>query len=148
MKIEVDVQRVTSFEPLPEDRQFRRWVRAALRGRQPAELTLRLVDRQEARALNAQYRGRDEPTNVLSFPADLPAEIDLPLLGDIVFCAPLVAAEAEAQGKALEAHWAHLTIHGVLHLLGFDHQQAEEAELMEGLEISLLNSLGLANPYE
>jgi len=145
--IELEVQRVTDFRPLPTDRQFRRWVKAALVGHGPSVLTLRLVDREEGRQLNRQYRGRDAATNVLSFPADLPAEVDLPLLGDIVLCAPLVVEEALAQGKSAEAHWAHLTIHGILHLLGYDHQEKEEAEVMERLEIDLLESLGIANPY-
>jgi probable rRNA maturation factor len=148
MTIDLDVQRGTSFGPLPDDRQFRLWVGVALPERGPAELTIRLVDREESRALNARYRSKDEPTNVLSFPAELPDEIGLPLLGDIVMCAPLVAEQAVAQGKAVEAHWAHLTIHGVLHLLGFDHQLPEQAGVMEALEISLLESLGIANPYE
>ena len=148
MTTDLDVQRVTEFGPLPADRQFRLWVGVALGEREAAMLTIRLVDREESRALNSRYRGKDEPTNVLSFPADLPAEIDLPLLGDIVMCAPLVAEQAVAQGKAADAHWAHLTIHGVLHLLGFDHQQPEQAGIMEALEIELLKSLGISNPYE
>jgi probable rRNA maturation factor len=148
MTIEVDVQRATSFSPLPDDHEIRLWVGVALRERQQATLTVRLVDRDEARMLNARYRGKDEPTNVLSFPAELPDEIDLPLLGDIVMCAPLVAEQAASQGKAIDAHWAHLTIHGVLHLLGFDHQLPQQAEVMEAIEIDLLESLGISNPYE
>jgi probable rRNA maturation factor len=101
----------------------------------------------EVQRLNSRYRGKDAATNVLSFPADLPAEVDLPLLGDIVMCAPLVAAESVAQRKRPEAHWAHLTIHGVLHLLGHDHQEAAQAREMETLEIALLESLGIADPY-
>jgi len=148
MTIELQVQRATRNEDLPSDSQFERWVRAALGDRAEAVLTIRIVDREEGRQLNANYRGKDAATNVLSFPADLPVEIDLPLLGDIVMCAPVVAAEAEAQGKSAAAHWAHLTVHGVLHLLGHDHQQPAEAARMESLEISLLDSLGIANPYE
>lgn len=123
-------------------------MRTALRGLEAVELTIRIVDREESRELNRQYRGKDAPTNVLSFPADLPAEVDANLLGDILMCAPLVAEEAREQGKAEQAHWAHLTIHGVLHLLGHDHQEVVDAELMEGIEIALLESLGIANPYE
>jgi probable rRNA maturation factor len=148
MTIELEVQRATVFQPLPDDRQFELWVAAVLGDRESSVLTIRLVDREEGRRLNHRYRGKDAATNVLSFPADVPAEIDLPLLGDIVICAPLVAEEAQAQRKSAEAHWAHLTIHGVLHLLGHDHQRAEEAEAMERLEIGLLESLGIANPYE
>jgi probable rRNA maturation factor len=148
MTIELLVQRATDRRELPSDPQFERWVRAALGDGAEAVLTIRIVDREESRQLNARYRGKDTATNVLSFPAELPPEIGLPLLGDIVICAPVVADEAERQGKAAEAHWAHLTIHGVLHLLGHDHEQRAEAAAMESLEISLLDSLGIANPYQ
>jgi probable rRNA maturation factor len=148
MTIELQVQRATDSEQLPSDAQFERWVRTALAERGEAVLTIRIVDREESSRLNDHYRGRDAATNVLSFPAELPAEVDLPLLGDIVICAPVVVAEANAQNKPVAAHWAHLTIHGVLHLLGFDHQEPGEAAAMESLEISLLDSLGIANPYE
>jgi probable rRNA maturation factor len=148
MTIELQVQRATDSEQLPSDAQFERWVRTALAEWGEAVLTIRIVDREESRRLNDHYRGRDAATNVLSFPAELPAEVDLPLLGDIVICAPVVVAEANAQNKPVAAHWAHLTIHGVLHLLGFDHQEPGEAAAMESLEISLLDSLGIANPYE
>jgi probable rRNA maturation factor len=147
MTIELQVQRATASEQLPADSQIERWVRTALAECANAVLTIRIVDRQESRQLNARYRGQDTATNVLSFPAKLPSEIDLPLLGDIVICAPLVAAEADAQGKSVEAHWAHLVIHGVLHLLGHDHQQPDEATAMESLEVSLLESLGIGSPY-
>mgnify|MGYP000573776731 CR=1 FL=1 len=99
------------------------------------------------RVLNARYRGKDAPTNVLSFPADLPPGVDLPLLGDIVICAPLVAREADEQHKALADHWAHLTVHGVLHLLGHDHRTDEEAGEMEALETRILTGLGCADPW-
>jgi probable rRNA maturation factor len=147
MTIELEVQRATSFEPLPDDRQFERWVSAALQRTGEVVLTIRIVDREEMRALNTRYRGKDSPTNVLSFPAEVPVEVDLPLLGDIVLCAPLVADEAQAQGKPVEAHWAHLTVHGVLHLLGYDHQEPNDAEAMEGREIRILESLGIGDPY-
>jgi probable rRNA maturation factor len=148
MTIELEVQRATASRPLPSDRQFRRWAEAALAARPGAVLTIRLVDREEGRELNRRYRGRDQATNVLSFPAELPDEVDLPLLGDIVLCAPVVAAEAAEQEKDIQAHWAHLTIHGILHLLGYNHQQGAEAEEMEALEIRLLRQLGIDNPYE
>jgi probable rRNA maturation factor len=147
MTIEVDVQNATAFEPLPDDAQFSLWVETALQGKSEVELTLRLVDREESRKLNSRYRGKDQPTNVLSFPAGLPTGLDLPLLGDIVICAPLVGAESEAQNKPLPAHWAHLVIHGVLHLLGHDHQDQREAVEMEAIEVELLASLGFGNPY-
>mgnify|MGYP001820240726 CR=1 FL=1 len=148
MRIELDVQRATSFEPLPADRQFERWVTAALRKNAAAVLTVRIVDREEMQQLNRNCRGKDAPTTVRSFAAGLPDAVDLPLLGDVVLGAPLVAEEARLQNKPPEAHWAHLTIHGVLHLLGHDHQGTEEAALMEGEEITLLESLGIPNPYE
>ncbi|NCF62908.1 MAG: rRNA maturation RNase YbeY, partial [Gammaproteobacteria bacterium] len=128
--IELEIQNVTSFRPVPGDEQFRLWVEAALQGATEAVLTLRLVDDGESRKLNERYRGKNRPTNVLSFPADLPEELGIPLLGDIVICAPLVGAEAEAQQKPVQSHWAHLTIHGVLHLLGYDHQEKKAAEEM------------------
>jgi len=148
MIFEVDVQKATDFQPLPGLRDFRLWVAAALQDTGDAELTVRLVDETESRELSSRYRGKDAPTNVLSFPAELPPGIDIPLLGDIVICAPLVHQEAMAQGKPVQAHWAHLVIHGVLHLLGHDHQDEQEAAVMESLEVKLLVSLGYANPYE
>lgn len=136
---------------LPASTSFRRWVLAALtevRHRQPAELSIRLVDTDEGRTLNHQYRGRDYATNVLSFPVELPPGVTSPLLGDIVLCAPVVAREAHDQGKSVRDHFAHLTIHGVLHLLGHDHGEADAAAAMEALEIRALAALGIDNPYE
>ena len=147
MTIKVDVQNATTFKPLPDDAQFSRWVETALRGKSEAELTLRLVDRDESRDLNSRYRGKDQATNVLSFPAELPPDLEIPLLGDVVICAPLVSEESEVQDKSLAAHWAHLVIHGVLHLLGHDHQDECEAVEMEAIEVELLASLGFGNPY-
>jgi len=141
------VQNATAFKPLPDDAQFNLWVATALQGKSTVELTLRLVDREESRELNFQYRGKDKPTNVLSFPTELEPGLDIPLLGDIVICAPLVGEESAAQDKSLSAHWAHLVIHGVLHLLGHDHQDEHEAVEMEAIEAELLDSLGFGNPY-
>lgn len=133
---------------LPAAISFRRWAAAALQGRvKRADLALRIVDEREGRALNRHYRGKDYPTNVLSFPADLPEGVRLPILGDIVLCAPVVAREAREQGKALNAHYAHLTVHGVLHLLGFDHEDEREACAMELLERQILANLGIGDPY-
>jgi probable rRNA maturation factor len=145
--VELEIQRV-SAAPAPDDDAFRRWVGAALAGRrETAELTVRIVDEAEGRALNARWRGRDYATNVLSFPAELPPGVALPLLGDLVVCAPVVAREAAEQGKAEADHWAHLVVHGTLHLLGFDHESESDAVVMEGLERELLAGLGIGDPY-
>ena len=135
---------------LPSAASFRRWVEAALRGakrRKPAELAIRIVDADEGRALNRDYRGKDYATNVLSFPVELPPGVALPLIGDLAICAPVVLREAAEQGKLPRDHWAHLTTHGVLHLLGYDHIENGEAEAMEALETRILASLGIADPY-
>lgn len=147
MAIDLDLQRAGDFDNAPRDADFERWVAAALQTTGEAELAIRLVGREESRALNRTYRGKDRETNVLSFPAELPAGVDVPLLGDIVICAPLVEQEALEQGKALQDHWAHLTLHGLLHLLGYDHVEPQDAEEMEALETSLLAALGIADPY-
>lgn len=115
---------------------------------QDTELSIRIVDEAESAALNAQYRHKDSPTNVLSFPADLPKSLGLPLLGDLVLCAPVIEREAREQGKTADAHWAHMLVHGTLHLLGYDHIEDNEAEIMEALETQLIQSLGFPPPYE
>ncbi|WGL18479.1 rRNA maturation RNase YbeY [Microbulbifer bruguierae] len=144
----VDVQRASSLSDLPCDDDFTRWATAAVGDhRHEAEISLRIVDEDESQALNLQYRGKDKPTNVLSFPADIPPELGLPLLGDLVICAPVVAIEAEQQHKALSAHWAHMVVHGTLHLLGYDHIEDDEAELMENLETRIMAQLGFSDPY-
>jgi len=146
----VAVGYATSRRGVPAPVSFRRWVEAALKGarrRKATEVAIRIVDADEGRALNLQYRGRDYATNVLSFPADLPPDLNLPLIGDLVICAPVVAREAAEQGKKPADHWAHLTIHGTLHLLGYDHIEEAEAEAMEGLETRVLAGLGIADPY-
>ena len=150
LELEVDLQVACDPQPgLPSERQLRNWASAALaKRRDQAELTIRLVDEQESQALNRDYRGKDAPTNVLSFPADLPPELELPLLGDLVICRQVVEREAHEQGKAVSDHWAHMVIHGTLHLLGFDHIDDDEAEEMESLETALLKQLNINNPYE
>ncbi len=132
---------------VPAPASFRRWVAAATAatGRSGARLSLRLVGLHEGRRLNRDYRGRDYATNVLSFPAEAPVESDW--LGDIVLCAPVVAREARAQRKPRSEHYAHLTVHGVLHLLGYDHQRARAARTMERLEVQILESIGIQDPY-
>lgn len=143
----------TSTVAPPEVQQFKTWVEAALKN-QPdllqaneVELTLRLVDEAESAELNYKYRHKPAPTNILSFPTENFLQAKPCYLGDLVICVPLVQKEAIAQGKEVIAHWAHLTIHGVLHLLGHDHEQEQEAALMEGIEIEVLASLGFGNPY-
>ena len=137
---------------IPAATSFRQWVAAALAGRiREADLAIRIVDEKEGRSLNHHYRGKDYATNVLSFPAELPEGlpkgVKLPLLGDLVLCAPVIAREAREQGKPLRAHYAHLTVHGALHLLGWDHEDAREAEAMEQLERQILAGIGLPDPY-
>lgn len=157
LQLELDLQREIDLPGIPAEASFRQWVEAALLGRrEAAELSIRLVSVEEMTALNRDYRGKDRPTNVLSFPFELPAGLDavddedVPrgLLGDIVICAEVVADEARQQGKPLEAHWAHMLVHGVLHLLGYDHIDDDEAGQMERLEIDILARLGVGNPYE
>ena len=144
---EVVIQRCVSAAGIPAPASLRAFVAAADEPRRPGALTLRMVDRDEARALNRAYRGRDYATNVLSFPADegIPEE---PQLGDIIICAPVVRDEAAAQNKPLRAHWAHMVVHGTLHLLGYDHEQDDEAERMEAREREILRRLGFADPYQ
>lgn len=135
---------------VPAAASFRCWVAAALAGaghHGPAELSIRIVGAREGRSLNRRYRGRDYATNVLSFPAEVPAGLGPPLLGDIVVAAPVVVREAREQDKSARAHYAHLTVHGVLHLLGYDHQREREAARMEKLETGILAKLGIADPY-
>ena len=136
---------------VPAPASFRRWVEAALAGarrRRPAELSIRIVGTREGRTLNRTYRDKDYATNVLSFPVELPPGMRLPLLGDIAICAPVVRREATEQDKHIAHHWAHLTVHGVLHLLGYDHVVETEAVRMEALETRILKGLGIADPYQ
>ncbi len=147
--LQLDLSYAVARAGIPAAVSFRRWVAAALQQqrRRSAELSIRVVDSAEGRELNRQYRGKDYATNVLSFPAELPPGIKLPLLGDLVICAPVVASEAAEQEKKLRDHYAHLTVHGVLHLLGHDHEIEAEAERMEAIERRILAGLGIADPY-
>lgn len=147
--IDLDLQIASAAPGLPAADDFRCWVDAALSGRRDeAELTIRVVDEPESAELNGTYRHKQGPTNVLSFPFEAPPGVELPLLGDIVICAPVVAREAVEQGKTAAAHWAHMTVHGCLHLLGYDHIEPAEAEIMETLEKDVLSALGYADPYD
>ncbi|MGD2113329.1 MAG: rRNA maturation RNase YbeY [Gammaproteobacteria bacterium] len=145
---DIDVQFAVTAAGLPTAAEIRRWAEQALtEHHRPAELVVRIVDEAEITALNRRYRGKDGPTNVLSFPCEGIAGVPSDLLGDVLICAPVVAAEAARQGKPLAAHWAHLVIHGVLHLLGYDHQQAADAARMEQRESRLLAGLGFPDPW-
>jgi len=149
MPLELEIQNASTTPGLPGYEQFRRWAEAALAGcRANAALGIRLVDEPEGVELNRSFRGRHGATNVLSFPFDpLPGLADCNLLGDLAICVPLVVREAREQGKPVEAHWAHLVVHGVLHLLGYDHPDAAGAVEMEGLERDILLGLGFPAPY-
>ncbi len=141
---EIIVQRVIKHPSLPTTQRIRQWARAVLHGRvDAAEITIRIVGCEEMAALNQTWRNKPGATNVLSFPLE-----EVPLVGDIIICAEVVVAEAFAQGKSLDAHWAHMVVHGVLHLLGYDHVEVAEAEIMEGEEAALLAGLGFADPYQ
>ena len=146
MSIHLDVQIVSESLEIPKAVVFKDWVKAI-----PSECgtsaCLRIVDEPEAKSLNKQYRKFDKATNVLSFPAEIPGQLEIKFLGDIVICAPIVSNEAQQQGKQINDHWAHLLVHGILHLQGYDHQNDVDAQSMESLEIDILQKLGILNPY-
>lgn len=145
----VDVQIASTDEDIPSEECFRRWVTAALpEQKRDIEVTVRVVSQQESQSLNRQYRHKDSPTNVLSFPGESPIELGTPFLGDLVICAAIVVQEARALEISTEAHWAHMVVHGVLHLLGYDHIEDAEAEQMETLENEIMVGLDYAAPYE
>ncbi|MEQ3513078.1 rRNA maturation RNase YbeY [Pseudoalteromonas sp. SS15] len=148
MSVELDLQIACEFEDLPSHEQFELWADKALSAyREHAELTIRIADEAESQELNSQYRGKDKPTNVLSFPFDAPPGIELPLVGDLIICPQVVKAESIEQEKSFHEHFAHMTIHGCLHLLGFDHINEQDAIEMEGIEKTLLAELGIDDPY-
>ena len=148
MSIILDLQLASTASNLPSETQIQLWLNAAISPFQPvAEVTVRIVDETESQQLNFDYREKDKPTNVLSFPFQCPPGIELPLLGDLVICAGVVAQEAKEQNKSLDAHWAHMVVHGSLHLLGFDHINDDDALEMEAEEIQILAELGFADPY-
>ena len=140
-KLHASIQFASDEDNLPTSSQFRKWAKAALRV--DTEVTIRIVDEAEGRALNRDYRNKDYATNVLTFPLTEEPH----LMGDIIICAPVVAKEAKEQHKDLLAHYAHLTVHGILHLHGYDHETDAQAELMEGLETAIVTKLGYASPY-
>ena len=147
MKHSIDISFALELSA-PSDQQIERWAWNVLDDQtEDCSLAIHVVDQSEGRALNRDYRGKDYPTNVLAFRAELHPELELRHLGDIVICAPVVEIEAQQQNKQLLDHWAHLVTHGVLHLLGFDHQHPDEAQAMEDREAQLLARLGISNPY-
>jgi len=149
MTASLEVQRASDSGKIPTKTSLAKYAQAALDGRLgAAKLVIRIVDEPESQALSRQFRGIDKPTNVLSFPFEASPPVRSKHIGDLVICAPVVEREAAEQGKPLEAHWAHIVVHGVLHLLGYDHRTDTEAETMEGLEIAILGRLGFPNPYE
>lgn len=144
----IEIQTIFKSKGQPDQEQIQQWVDAALEGfNQNTEIVVRIVDEPESAALNEQYRLKPGPTNILSFPVEAPEGIELDLLGDLVVCAPVLEKEALEQHKAITDHWAHIIVHGVLHLLGYDHVNDDEAELMEEKEIAILKQLNIKNPY-
>lgn len=149
MPYQIDVEVNSTSAHIPSIEKITRWISTALQSDElnQAEVSVYIVDEAESQELNAQYRGKDKPTNVLSFPADIPDEVGVPLLGDLVICAPVVEREAHEQHKTLDAHWAHMLVHGTLHLLGYDHIEDDEADVMEALETRLITQLDFPAPY-
>ena len=151
MNLDLAVQINCQDTDTPTKEQLGKWISAALCkdgvNGDEAEIAIRIVDENESRMLNSRYRAKDKSTNVLSFQASVPDGVKLPLLGDIVICAPVVAREASEQGKDPEAHWAHMVVHGTLHLLGYDHAGDAQADVMERREVEILGDLGYSDPY-
>ncbi|KZN32547.1 rRNA maturation RNase YbeY [Pseudoalteromonas luteoviolacea] len=148
MSVDVDLQLACEFDDLPTESQFQKWAeKALLPYREHAEVTIRIADEAESQELNSQYRGKDKSTNVLSFPFEAPPGIELPLVGDLIICPHVVFREALEQEKTFHDHFAHMVIHGCLHLLGFDHINEQDAMEMESLEKEFLADLGIADPY-
>lgn len=149
MTINLELQIATNVKTLPHPSQFKEWVRIVfssdleeLQHFKSLELTIRIVDEEEIIDLNSRYRHKNLPTNVLSFPGQIKEQFNYHVLGDVVICATIIEKEAKQQSKELLAHWAHMVIHGILHLLGYDHQNARDANKMESLEVDLLNKIG------
>ena len=148
-RVHIDLINNSDSTQLPKLSDLQNWATAAVdQRRAEAEISLLIVDEAEGAELNLQWRNKSGPTNVLSFPSDLPAELGLPLLGDLIICAPVVAREAREQKKSLNSHWAHMMVHGTLHLLGFDHIDDDQAEEMESLETDILARIGYPDPYQ
>jgi probable rRNA maturation factor len=149
-RLKLEIQRAIEVsQGIPSDDQFLAWSEAALEGSMDeVEMVIRVVDEPESQQLNRDYRGKDRPTNVLSFPFEVPEVVPVPLIGDLVICASIVAREAEQQNKSLDAHWAHMVVHGALHLQGYDHETDHEAQIMEQREREILHLLHFSDPYK
>jgi len=155
MQLDLDIQNTVGCEHLPSEQQIKDWILTVLQhskySASSPSITLRIVSLQESECLNSDFRGKNKPTNVLSFPFEAPEAVNIPemqeYVGDLAICAKLVEQEADKQLKLVESHWAHLIVHGVLHLLGFDHLEEAQAAEMETLEIAILASLGFCDPY-
>ena len=148
MNLSIDIQKACASEDSPDEDSIKRWISAAIRDeRDESELSIRIVDEKESAEFNQRYRGKSGATNVLSFPFDAVTPEPLPILGDLVICAPVVAREASEQQKTTDAHWAHIVIHGVLHLLGYDHIEDQDAERVESLETAIMLALDFPPPY-
>jgi len=148
MNLTIHLQNASNEKHIPKKTDFKFWLKNLfLNCKEPAAISIRIVDSEEIQALNHYYRGKNKPTNILSFPFVTPKGVTSDLLGDLVICASIVNQEAKAEHKTFAEHWAHLTIHGALHLLGFTHEANKDAKIMEALEIKYLEQLGFKNPY-
>lgn len=148
MNLTLELQLASDTSEIPAEADFNKWALAVLKGRLgSAEVVIRVVDEEESQRLNRDFRDKDKATNVLSFPFEVPAQVESTHIGDLVICAPVVIREAAEQQKPAADHWAHMVVHGLLHLLGYDHQDEEEAEEMESLERVILGSMGITDPY-
>jgi probable rRNA maturation factor len=146
----IELQVAVDSENVPAELQFQRWAETVARAcsNENKSLTIRVTDEAEGAELNLRYRQKQGPTNVLSFPFEDPPGVETNMLGDLAICAPVVVREATQQNKSSEAHWAHMTVHGVLHLCGYDHLESQQAKCMEELEVKILEELGFLSPYE
>ncbi len=146
--IELSISDGINKDALPTEEKFQQWAQASYLGDDEVIASLQIVSSDEMQVLNKEYRARDKPTNVLSFPMELPDEVGINVLGDLALCDEVIEAEAKQQGKVAEAHWAHMVVHGMLHLQAYDHIKDDEAEMMEAKEIDIMKALGFENPYQ
>ena len=146
--IELSVSDDVNKLNLPSEENFQHWAQSSYAGNNEVVASLQIVSSDEMQVLNRDYRGKDKPTNVLSFPMELPEEVGINILGDLALCDEVIESEAEEQDKQVEAHWAHMVVHGMLHLQGYDHIGDDEANVMETKEIEIMKALGFNNPYK